>query len=103
MQAVVAQQDLRRGPFRRARSGLHRISGTRGRGLIRFATWCALAEHYGPRTDDWPDRLGKPKKLARAIAKRADRIDFHCWLQWICDQQLAAAGTAATDSGMAIG
>lgn len=74
-----------------------------GEGLIRFATWCALAEHYGPRTDDWPDRLGKPKKLARAIAKRADRIDFHCWLQWICDQQLAAAGTAATDSGMAIG
>ena len=74
-----------------------------GEGLVRFATWCALAERYGSRTDRWPDRLGDPEQLARKVSRLADRIDFHCWLQWICDGQLAAADSAAALAGMAIG
>jgi 4-alpha-glucanotransferase len=53
-----------------------------GQALTDFATWCALAEGNG---DD------------------ADRIAFHAWLQWVCDEQLAAAHAAALGAGMRIG
>uniref|UniRef100_UPI001F57F16D 4-alpha-glucanotransferase n=1 Tax=Microbacterium lacticum TaxID=33885 RepID=UPI001F57F16D len=36
-------------------------------------------------------------------AQLADRVRFHVWLQWICDQQLERAQAAAHASGMAIG
>ncbi len=76
-----------------------------GRGLIDFATWAALAEHHGSRFADWPADLQDPESPAVAAfaAQHADRVDFHAWLQWLLDEQLASAQQAGRRAGMALG
>ncbi len=74
-----------------------------GEGLELFALWCALAERYGGR--DWPPEALDPSSevVAQAREELAGRVRFHQWLQWVADEQLAAAQRAATDAGMRIG
>ena len=76
-----------------------------GRSLDDFAVWCALAEKYGPDWHEWPDALSHPAKpaVAEFAVKRADAVDFHRWLQWQLDDQLAAAQSTAVRSGMELG
>ena len=43
-----------------------------------------------------------------ALAERyrqhlADEVDFHRWMQWLCDAQLETAQSAARDAGMRLG
>lgn len=74
-----------------------------GEGLEDFATWCALAEHFGG--SEWPEEYrDRDSEAVRELRERlADRVDFHRWLQWVADEQLAAAHRAALDAGMRIG
>ena len=74
-------------------------------GLRDFATWCALAEVHGPVWSQWPDSLQDPRSavVARTAMELADRVDFFCWLQWIVDEQLAAAHRRALAAGMSLG
>ena len=74
-----------------------------GEGLHQFAVWCALAEHL--RGEEWPEELHDAASPAvAALAERlADRVDFFSWLQWVADEQLAAAQAAALDAGMGVG
>lgn len=74
-----------------------------GKGLRRFATWCALAEHFGSDSPKWTTRLRDKDFVKRKRRELADRVDFFMWLQWICDQQLADAQHAALSAGMRIG
>ncbi|HVE98133.1 MAG TPA: 4-alpha-glucanotransferase [Mycobacteriales bacterium] len=76
-----------------------------GRALQDFAVWCALAEQNGSDWRSWPVELRHPRSPAvdRARADLADTVDFHVWLQWLCDEQLAAAQRAALDGGQRIG
>ncbi|MGQ0465535.1 MAG: 4-alpha-glucanotransferase [Sporichthyaceae bacterium] len=76
-----------------------------GVGLLDFATWCALVEVYGEDWLQWPIPLRNPATSAVATerARLADRVDFHAWLQWQLDEQLAATAAAARSSGMEIG
>jgi len=75
-----------------------------GEGLEAFALWSALTERYGP-ADSWPAQARDPSSafVRGTGAELADRIDFHCWLQWVADDQLAAAQRAAREGGMSIG
>ncbi|MFG2137330.1 4-alpha-glucanotransferase [Streptomyces sp. NPDC048650] len=76
-----------------------------GAPLEDHATWCAFAELHGPDWRAWPAGLRDPRApgTARLRARLMDRIDFHCRLAWLTDQQLAAAQGAARDAGMGIG
>ena len=76
-----------------------------GRGLTDFATWAALSEEYGPRFADWPGELRDPDSPAVAAfaASHADQVAFHCWLQWLLDEQLASAHQAGRRAGMTLG
>ncbi|MDX6200825.1 MAG: 4-alpha-glucanotransferase [Frankiales bacterium] len=76
-----------------------------GEALQGFATFCAIAELHGQRFPDWPEELRDPQSpaVAGARADLADRLLWHCWLQLLCDEQLAAAQDAAHESGMQIG
>ena len=75
-----------------------------GEGLLDFALWSALCDEHGEPAR-WPAELSDPHGDAATTARQklADGVEFHCWLQWLLDEQLAAAQQAARDAGMAIG
>ncbi len=76
-----------------------------GRSLDDFAIWCALAERHGPDWHRWPKKYSRPSSAAVAgfAAKHADTVDFHRWLQWQLDDQLATAQSTALRAGMELG
>jgi 4-alpha-glucanotransferase len=76
-----------------------------GQGLVDFATWCALAEAHGPVWSSWPEELQDPTspEVAKVRVDNADRVDFFCWVQWVLDEQLAAAQRRALAAGMSLG
>lgn len=76
-----------------------------GRALDDFATWCALAEEYGGDWHRWPRSLQHPDGpgVAKFVNKHKEAVDFHRWLQWQLDEQLAAAQSQAVRAGMALG
>jgi 4-alpha-glucanotransferase len=76
-----------------------------GRGLDDFALWCSLAERLPPSAHEWADDASSPDTPYCSEMREilADRMEFHRWLQWICDQQLETAQRAAKTGGMQIG
>ncbi len=62
-----------------------------GPDLERYATFCALAEKYNSGWHTWPQDYLHPASagVMQFARENARRIDFHKWLQWVLDQQLA--------------
>lgn len=103
LQALELLYHIRRAPARQAAfDEFCRISG---QGLDDFALWSAIREDLAPEDPLWADpdcALGSPE--AEALREKlADRIGFHRWLQWICDEQLENAQKAARRAGMRLG
>ncbi len=94
---------VRRGPARSQQ--FSDFCRKQGPGLDDFALWSALAEVHAPSDPEWADAASSPGTTYCAAQRSAlaDRIEFHRWLQWICDQQLEAAQDAARRAGMGIG
>jgi len=103
---------------RRALKLVHRVKRSAGRELAygafraregaaleAFATWCALAERHGADWHDWPESLRHPEAtgVADFVEKHSTAVDFHRWMQWQLDEQLAGVQSAATRAGMALG
>lgn len=76
-----------------------------GSGLQDWATWCVLAVQHGTRWSSWPSQLQDPTSTAvqQFRAEHAADIDFHCWLQWVCDEQAADTQAQALRAGMRLG
>ncbi|WP_246858348.1 4-alpha-glucanotransferase [Citricoccus sp. SGAir0253] len=76
-----------------------------GRGLEDFALWCALRSAYPHDDPVWRDPGLVPggPRAERLREELAEDVDFHRWLQWLCDTQLAAAQSAARGAGMRLG
>ena len=75
-----------------------------GRGLDNFSLWCALAETLPPSSAEWAAASSPSSRRADELREElADRIEFHRWLQWICDEQLERAQRSAKQAGMEIG
>jgi (1->4)-alpha-D-glucan 1-alpha-D-glucosylmutase len=83
----------------------------RGFELRRFALHEALHEHFLARNPDawgwpvWPDAYRRPESEAvRAFGHaHIDRVEFHEYLQWQCDTQLARVTARAREHGLAVG
>jgi 4-alpha-glucanotransferase len=62
--------------------------------LRGFATWCALAERFGPGWQGWAHEYRHPASPAVAAFAEAEiaRVELHEWIQWQVDQQLRRAG-----------
>ena len=95
----------------RRREDYQRFRQREGRQLADWAAWCALAERHGADWRTWPAPDREPGGGARATAAGRRRADaetdtaagFHAWLQWLADEQLAAAQRAAIAAGMGTG
>ncbi|MGH9263405.1 MAG: 4-alpha-glucanotransferase [Acidimicrobiales bacterium] len=64
-----------------------------GDALGDYAAFCVLAEEHGPDWRQWPEAAQHPDGADVAEVRRTQygRWRFHQWLQWLVDQQLAAA------------
>ena len=80
--------------------------------LGRFALFMALQEHFvaegGLSMMDWrrwPEPFSRPDsdEVAAFEKNREARVEFHAYLQWLADEQLAAAAATADAAGMRIG
>jgi 4-alpha-glucanotransferase len=94
----VPLTDGRRGEFEQYRQ-------REGSELDGWAAWCALAEQYGPDWRSWPDEARVQRRGAEVISRFGLRAaaDFHAWLQWLADEQMASAQRAALAAGMSTG
>jgi 4-alpha-glucanotransferase len=102
-QALALLREVPLSPGRRA--AYADFLAAQGQALDDHAMWCTLAELHGPDWRSWPAGLRDPRspQVARARSEHQDRVDFHCWLSWLTDGQLAAAQRAARDAGMPVG
>jgi 4-alpha-glucanotransferase len=66
-------------------------------GLEAFAGFCALREHHPGDWRAWPAELRHPASpaLARWRAAHPREVGYHAYLQWLLDEQLAAAASRA--------
>ena len=64
-----------------------------GTALTQFATYCALSERHGKDWRRWPVGYRRPDgaDITRFVTEGARRVRFHAWMQWLIDEQLAAA------------
>jgi 4-alpha-glucanotransferase len=89
----------------RRRAELDAFLGRDRRATQDWATWCAIAEVHGPDWRSWPSALADPgsAEVAELSRTRADRVEFHAWVQWLVAEQAASAQRAARQAGMDIG
>ncbi len=73
--------------------------------LTPFATYMAIAEREGPDARQWPLALRDARSAQVAALRRelAERVDFHCWLQFELDRQLGQAALEASRAGLTLG
>lgn len=76
-----------------------------GRPLSQFATWCALVNVHGLNWREWPAELRRPSspEVTEFAATHVGDIVFFSWLQWVADEQLRDAQSAAKAAGMRVG
>ncbi|TWP37669.1 4-alpha-glucanotransferase [Leekyejoonella antrihumi] len=76
-----------------------------GQGLVDYATWCAIVMDRGLPWEDWPKELQDPRSDAVTAERErlAGDIEFHCWLQWVVQAQLAEAQRELRAAGMRLG
>ncbi|NUP60332.1 MAG: 4-alpha-glucanotransferase, partial [Pseudarthrobacter sp.] len=103
LEALEMLYHTRRSPARQA--AFDEFCRMSGKGLDDFALWSAIREDLAPHDPLWTDpacAIGTAE--AEALREKlADRIGFHRWLQWICDEQLEDAQRAALRAGMRLG
>jgi 4-alpha-glucanotransferase len=80
----------------KARAELDIFSRDQGEPLLRFATFCTLAEHFKSGWTQWPQLFqGFNSPAVRRFAREhGDRIRFHQWLQWLLHRQFKRATKA---------
>src|SRR5512133_1527053 len=95
----LAHGALGRLPARRAGLAAYRTATPN---LERFATFCALQHVHGQDWRDWPAPYrhpGRPEVAAFGEQHR-DEVDYHAWLQWLLEEQLAAV--PSTPGGLGV-
>ncbi len=74
--------------------------------VLAWATYCAIADVHGNDFRLWPGELRRPDApaVARFATEHAGAVQFHQWLQWVLDLQLAeAASTIGLVQDLAVG
>jgi (1->4)-alpha-D-glucan 1-alpha-D-glucosylmutase len=82
-----------------------------GEELRQFALYHALQEHFFKRDAShwgwpvWPEayRRHDSDEVRAFAAEHEERVEWHEWLQWLADRQLAAAADLCRARGLAVG
>ena len=77
-----------------------------GESLQRFATFEAISTAYPQRIwRDWPEALRQPDSAAVRdfAARHAPAVRLSGFMQWVADQQLAAADASTRAAGLSLG
>jgi 4-alpha-glucanotransferase len=77
-----------------------------GEPLERFSTFEALVDHLGrPDWREWPVEYRDPRsaEVARFRAEHARGVDYHRWVQFELDRQLAEAAERGRRAGLTVG
>lgn len=82
-----------------------------GEPLQRFALFHALQEHFHSQDASihgwpaWPHPYRDPAapQVREYLATNGERVEFHAWLQWLADEQLAACGRRSRELGLGVG
>jgi 4-alpha-glucanotransferase len=89
-----------------------RYRDERGDALRLHALHDAIAEHLRRKDAErywgwpaWPEALREPSRpgVAEFARQHVDDVQFHAWLQWVADEQVAAVQKLATELGMPVG
>jgi len=90
---------LPRLPVRQAGLADHRAATP---GLDDYATFCALQHAHGQDWRAWPAAYRRPGRaeVARFRTDHPAEVAYHAWLQWLLDEQLAAAQSRAGGLGV---
>jgi 4-alpha-glucanotransferase len=83
-----------------------RFCAEQGEPLARFATFEAVAEQFpGVPWQEWPEPFRRPDsaEVEQFCQQHGERLAFHQFLQWLADEQLAAAQARARALGLSIG
>lgn len=77
----------------------------RGDWLAGFCAFSVLRARHGGPWWAWPEEWRTPSRDKLAELARTDpaETDFHAFVQWAADRQLAACAAAAADAGMPVG
>ncbi len=95
-----------------SRAGVYaRFVASQGDLLTDFATFCALSEHFERRTEGridwraWPASYHHPRAKAVERFRRvhAEDVDFHRYLQFEMERQLARVTRSAHSAGLKLG
>lgn len=103
--------DFQRGRDAPCLEDFARWRADQGAALERFSLFEALQAHFRARDPGcwgwpaWPAEYHDPDSSAVAAfaQEHAREVDWHAWLQWLADSQLAAVARRARECGMAIG
>lgn len=74
-----------------------------GAALHRFATFELISELFdGKPPREWPAGLGQGRsdEIAAFARTHSERLDFHLFLQWVCDRQFADAAARGARHGL---
>jgi 4-alpha-glucanotransferase len=95
----LAHGALARLPDRRAGLAAYRAATAN---LERYATFCALQHVHGHDWRAWPAAYRDPARseVAAFGAEHGDEVGYHAWLQWLLDEQLAAAAPDGDSLGV---
>ncbi len=100
----LAPRSLRAGEFRR-------FLANRGKPLRAHATFEALQAHFHAADASvwgwpvWPEAYRDPASpaVAQFVAEHANEVQYHEYLQWLADTQLATLSRRCKSQGMAVG
>src|SRR5215218_7910856 len=95
----LAHGALGRLPDRRAGLDAYRAATPN---LERFATFCALQHDHGQDWRDWPAPYRHPGRpeVAAFGRRHHQEVEYHAWLQWLLEEQLAAVPSTAVGLGV---
>jgi 4-alpha-glucanotransferase len=102
----LAHEGFRNGASAQRRADFDAYRQQRNETLLRFSCFEALRQHYAPKPwPQWPPPWRHPDRARLEAFRQEHEVDceFHEFVQWVAERQLAACQQAARRHGMPIG